>query len=144
MLKQGLLFILLSFIVLLSGCDAEKTFTVKNVLPEELFLQTFIIFTHELPSTKLDINIASKNISYDDSSITQYPSNLTISFIKDSHNTNIVLVAKDTNETKLNNLNVLLQNAYDTYLVNKQSSQMNAEENEEEAPPQMRRIDLIQ
>lgn len=140
MLKNFVLVLLFSFILLLSGCDVEKTITIENAQPDELFLQTFIILKAELPNTKISLETKSLTISYNNPSITEYPSNLKLSFIKNKQNTDILIYAKETDENKVNNLKTILNTKYTEYLNNKISQQ--EEENTNSLP--LRRIDLAE
>lgn len=142
-MKKLILLSVVLFAILLTGCDVEKTITIENAQPDELLLQTLLVLKDELPTTRLNIDPTTKTISYNNPSITDYPYNLVLSFQNNRQNTNVLFVAKDTDENKVNKLKTLLNNKYITYTTEKINQQKIIDEEDENIQPiQLRRMDL--
>ncbi len=134
MFKKTILLFIVLFAFLLTGCDIEKTVTLPNSQPDELFMLTVDTLKKELPSAKIKIDVPNKKISFTDNTLETYPSNLDFLFMKNNNNTDIKFSAKDTDENKLKNLQTLLVNSYELY----KQTKANAIEEEEPIKQQLR------
>ena len=124
MLKKTVLFLVLCLALLLTGCDVDKTITIANSQPEDLFLLTLTAIKKDISPANLSFDVPSKKITYTACANELYPNSLDISFAKNGTGTDVSVTAKNTDENKINNLKELLTKSLDAYnLAKKKANQ---------------------
>lgn len=136
MINKILIVFSFCFLLLLTGCDGQKTITIENIQPESIFFETLLTLKKELPTTSIVFDVPAQKVGYSDYKGNDYPSELELTFTKNKNNTDVLVSVKNADENKINNLQTLLTKSIDSY------KKTEAEANNGGSSKQLRRIDM--